>query len=640
MKPRVVRIILLALLALEIALLVFGPRTRDHLPNIYSAIDAGKRPDWWDDAAMGVRYAAWINAALIVVLLATSISWTRPFQNPEIRTPHSTSRTPRWFWPSLVIAAALCLGLRLPLASKSLWWDEAWVIMQASHGKWTPDRKHEGQMKFTAHDWKRCAWYYQKPTNHAPMSLLQKLSIGTWQKITGAKRSDFSDLAARVPALVASCIAVVLLGLLLRAWGGPGAGIAAAFVLAIHPWYIRYGVDARAYALVVPLCISGMFAVTRIYETGARKILPLVWWGATEFLWLWAFPNAVFDIAALNIVAAVLLWKAHAGDKRDRWTALLRLMATNVLAAICFIQMFLPNLMQARRWAGKEADAHVLDWHSAAELLTNLFPFSPGRLASGVSTLHLALFVSFATGLLVFGLRRVFKALPNPNRSILGAIVLSSVMFAFLTLMVGSYYYPRFSLAILPAIIAAVCMALTRPEDMGSSVSLFCFFAATSIVGRYEPLMNKPISPLHDVARFVTSEGQKSGGDPFFACYGLGREVMPVYAPRCIPLENRADLETIMQRAQSEGRELYVTYGYDSFNRSMLPSGFAVLDNPLLFLFVTPKDVLVKFEGLEPDLGFMVLKMQARPSKWMIDSLSEGEKAKLPQFYLTPTTAK
>ena len=76
-----------------------------------------------------------------------------------------------------------------------------------------------------------------------------------------------------MPALLASCAAVILLGLLLRQWGHPGAGATAALVLAIHPWYIRYGVDARAYALVVPLCI-GIAAI-------APVLVPLVF--GTDF---------------------------------------------------------------------------------------------------------------------------------------------------------------------------------------------------------------------------------------------------------------------------------------------------------------------------------------------------------------------
>ena len=251
---RNVRILLVALLALEGALLLFGPQSRDHLPAIQSALAANGKPEWWDDAAMGIRYAAWINLALLILLLLTSKHWTRPLSS-SIEHPASSVQRPRWFWPLVILALLTCLGLRLPLASKSLWWDEAWVVQQVSHGKWRPDPKQVDGFKFMAHDWKRCAFYYQKPTNHAPMSLAQKASFNVWRMITGSPRTEFSDLAARAPALLTSCAAVILLALLLRSWGRPGAGVLAGLLLVVHPWYIRYGVDARAYALVVPLAI-------------------------------------------------------------------------------------------------------------------------------------------------------------------------------------------------------------------------------------------------------------------------------------------------------------------------------------------------------------------------------------------------
>src|SRR4051812_49427323 len=283
MSLRSVRILLLVLIALEGTLLIFGPQTQDHLPAIESALSLKQRPEWWDDAAIGIRYTAWINLALLLVLLTTRKWWTRPVSASPISSVQPSRagqnaegnpkggaggpsqfpiRSSRWFWPFAILAILACLALRLPLASKSLWWDEAWVVQQVSHGKWRPDPKHPDDLRFMAHDWKRCAFYYQKPTNHVPMSLAQKASFNIWRQLTGAPREEFNDLAARVPALIASCAAVLLLALLLRSWGRPGAGIAAAFILAIHPWHIRYGVDARAYALVVPLCIAGMLAIT------------------------------------------------------------------------------------------------------------------------------------------------------------------------------------------------------------------------------------------------------------------------------------------------------------------------------------------------------------------------------------------
>lgn len=597
MKLRAVHFVLLVLLVNEALLLVFGPQANDHLPAIAEAATSGHKTDWWDDAAMGVRYAAWINAGLIGLLLLTSKWWTRGFADAGIEKRKTDIGKLRWFWPALIIAAALCLTLRLPLASKSLWWDEAWVIMQASHGKWMPNKKHEGQMKFMAHDWKRCAWYYQKPTNHAPMSLLQKASISTWQKLTGAKREEFSDLSARVPALIASCLSVILLGCLLRAWGRPGAGVAAAYLLAIHPWHIRYGVDARAYALVVPLCISGMFAVTRILEGGGRKIWPWAWWGLTEFVWLWAYPNAVLDISALNICLAILLWRQQA-NQQDRWTAMFRLIATNVFAAMCFIQMFLPNLMQARHWAGQEADAHALDWNLASTIFsylvlgTDLWVPDYTYILIGV-TVSLLLIISIL-------IKRGCKDGKIGGRAlvILLNLVASSVAFAGMTVIFQSYFYPRFVIALLPVSIAILTLAfdMSRWHALALSITLIGF--AATWASPIKNLWKNPIAPLRDVA----AETKKGSG--MVACYGHGGEVMPVYLPSILQVQNRADLESLMQRAKREEKGLVVIYGQPDFNRIVNADGFALLDNRAVF-----KEVKT-FPGIEPECFYRVLRMK------------------------------
>ncbi len=595
MKLRAVHLVLLTLLVADVALVVFGPQSRDHLPGMAKALAGDHKTDWWDDAAMGVRYATLINLGLISLLLLSSKWWSRNFVDAENEKRKTKNGKLRWFWPALITAAALCLALRLPLASKSLWWDEAWVIMQASHGKWTPDKKHEGQLKFLAHDWKRCAWYYQKPTNHAPMSLLQKASITTWQKLTGAKREEFSDLSARIPALLASCLAVILLGCLLRAWGRPGAGVAAAFLLAIHPWHIRYGVDARAYALVVPLCISGMFAVTRILESGNRKIWPWAWWGLTEFLWLWAYPNAVLDITALNICLAILLWRQHP-NQQDRWTAMFRLLATNVFAAMCFIQMFLPNLMQARHWAGQEADAHVLDWNLATATLAHLL------LGTEVPARSHLLIGGLVLGLLILSLcfkrgRRSGK-IGGTSSVILLSLVASSVVFAMMTWFFHSYFYPRFVIALLPVCIAMFMLAIDKSLWRAVAIGItFVGFAAGSSIQMKNLLMN-PMAPLRDVA------AEAKNGAGLVACYGHGGEVMPVYLPSILQVQKREDLEPLMQRAKREDKGLVMIYGHPGFNRAVNADGFALLDDRALF------EEVKSFSGIEPDFFYRVLKLK------------------------------
>jgi hypothetical protein len=563
---------------------------------------------------VGLHYGAAIGAGLLVTLLITSKWWGRSIADCGLRI--ADSRAPKWFWPALVIATLLCLALRVPLASKSLWWDEAWVIQQVSLGRWKMDPKQPDKPKFQAHDWSRCAWYYQKPTNHVPMSLLQKGSITAWQKLTHAKKDQFSDLAARVPALAASCLAVLLLGVLLKGWGSPGAGIAAAFLLALHPWHIRYGVDARAYALVVPLCIGGMLAISRMVQSRGASWPAWTGWGICEFLWLWAYPNAVFDIAALNILAAVLLWK-KLPQKRDRWTALFRLGATNLFAAAFLIQMFLPNLLQARHWAGQEADKHILDLDLAASTLSQLvfgreYQY-PGGIASEIPTLLTTPYPSHTTTLVFVAavLPVLFMAFfavawrhePRfAGRLTLPALFGSSILFSTVTWVAASYFYPRFLIALLPAAIAAFCLtASARPWRRVAGITAGIILVV-SYLGPIHFYLTRPYEPLHDVANFVQADSAKDANPPLVACYGLGREIFTVYRPSAQAVEDEAGVSRALAEAKSQQRPLYVIYGYNAFNRTLLPTGFKLLDDRSLF------EELKVFPGIETEFYFHVLR--------------------------------
>ncbi|MEZ0387980.1 MAG: hypothetical protein ACAI34_12975, partial [Verrucomicrobium sp.] len=380
--------ILAALVLFNVWLLRKGPQVAEHSRHITQALAAGEKPEWWDDAAIGVHYGAWIGLGGWAVLLLTQRWWARPWkeEKPE-GIPTSEPVRAWWFWPLLIFAVIVGLGMRLPLAGKSLWWDEVWAAQQAYHGKWKEDTKHPGALKFLAHDWKRCAFYYQKPTNHVPMSLAQKASLQLWHRVTKAKPEAFHDLVARVPSLLASTVAMILIACLLAAWGHAGAGVAAAMVLAVHPWAIRYGVDARAYALVIPLCLGGMLACTAIVRSAGRSVGAWIGFGLVEWLWLWAYPNALLDITALNLVTLVYLLKGQS-SRPDRWTAWWRLTATNLCAALVLLQLFLPNLMQAKRWAGLEKDKHFLNEllldQTASDLLAGMDHTVPRNLVEAV----------------------------------------------------------------------------------------------------------------------------------------------------------------------------------------------------------------------------------------------------------------
>lgn len=590
---------------------------------------AGEKPEWWDDAAVGLHYGAWVGLVGYCALLLTRRWWARPWKdNFGIPSQRGLSAPPRWFWPLVAAAALVGLGIRLPLASKSLWWDEAWVVQQVSHGKWKEDAKRPGELRFLAHDWKRCAFYYQKPTNHVPVSLAQKTSLLVWQKLSGASREAFNDLAARIPALLASLVAVVLIAGLLQSWGQPGAGVVAAFVLALHPWAIRHGVDTRAYAFVIPLCIGGMYAATSVVRSSGRSLPAWVAFALVELVWLWGYPNAVFDIAALNLVTLAFLLVAQT-NQSDRWTAWWRLAATNVFAALVLLQLFLPNLFQARRWAGAEKDHHFFNRElfeqTVSNLLSGLNSTEPDGLvdAEGIPYLgeHWLAAVTFVCLIATGG---IFIVRSNswrkpPLRVVLPlSFIVSSLIFTLVTRVAGTYFYPRFIIAALPCLIllGAQAVAASRFLSLRRPMIWSWTFRALTIASFVEItwpgwvlLTSRPLEPVRDAADFVHKAAASQGKvSPLIVCYGLGREALPLYEPHCHPVISKAELNEFIVRAETEKRPLYAIYGYATFNRTMLPDGFKLLDDKTIFTEIAA------FPGIEHEFYFRVLGL-AKPGR-------------------------
>lgn len=612
------RAVLLLLVLTEIIILIAGPDAHAAREKIKAFASQPKDTPWEADVDLGIHLASWINLALLGLAALTAKWWTReasPFSWPPV--------IPRrvWFWPLVLVAVIVCTAARYPLASTSLWWDETWVIRQCSHGSWKPDKKKPDELKFTPTTWKRCAFYYQKPTNHVPMSLAQKASLTTWSKITRAPAGQFSDLAARVPSLIASAIAVVLVACLLRRWGKPGAGVVAAFVLALHPWHIRYGVDARAYALVVPLAISALFAAHCLIESRGRVIGHWVWLGLNQFLWLWAFPNALVDVAVMFGLLAILLIKQEATTS-DRLAVFSRLAITHVFAAMLLIQMFLPNFMQARRWAGKEEDAHTLDRALATttwqQLVTGVIPGDvelkgfPADAQHHVFQSHAAfgsiaeLITPALTLVAVFGLFVLMMQRRRPGSVVIGLLA-SGLLFAGVTVVAKSYFYPRFAIALLVPFVIGLGWSAGEIEfrkwnsiirSLIIVVSIAVWFIVLQPIRRV--LWSAPYAPLRDVAEFVAK--QPATPSPVVLCYGLGQEALPVYHPGTIPVNSAGDIEAQWQKARDEKRDLLLVQGYNSFNRAIHPDGFALMDDPKRF------ETVAWFPSIDPEFYFRVLR--------------------------------
>ena len=592
------------------------------------------RPHWTTQAAPGIWWAAAITAALALGLAATARWWACSATSPAASAPtgrvtvhqplgSASARQMRWFWIGLMAMVILAGVVRLPLASGSLWWDELWAVKQASHGQWREDRSNPGELRFVETTWDRAAWYFLKPTNHPTVSLAQKASLDSWRQLTGADRHEFNDLAARVPALLASLLAVLAVGALLKSWGMPVAGLLAAALLALHPWAIRYGVDTRAYALLMPLVPLALLWITKLHRQPWRWR----WWlllATNQWLLLWTFPNALPVALALFLTTALVLWH-RLPDRDHRLQACGRLVAVHVLAAMAFLHSFLPNLMQALHW-GPDVQL-LLSWPVLRDTFTGLALGIPYRASEAGSAVvdwaGLRAEHWWTTGWAwCNGLAALLGAWALWCRSRVGLAAIGSVFLLCAAYVAVSwwreiYFYPRYLMPLLPLLVILVAIGWTQSAawlarrvrtgamPMAGAAGTFALLWFVALAWpQLRLLAERPISPMHDTIQWIRS--QPDGGDGLVIAYGLGGRVLDVYAPDAVLAHDRQTIEEGLRKAGDRQQRAWLVRGYDNFDRMHMPGGFELIDDPQWFEF------LEQFDGIEPQFQYRVYRAVQR----------------------------
>ncbi len=160
----------------------------------------------------------------------------------------------------------------------------------------------------------------------------------------------------RLPSLVASVATIPLVYLVGRRTVGGAAGVVAAAWLALSPFAIVFGTQARPYAQVEALVLASTLALLAALES--RKRAPWVAYGLTTALAAYTHYTALFVLVPQ---AAWALW-----TRRDRVRPLL---VANGLAAVAFLPWLSSFLVHAQHGGGE------------AKLIDQLAPLTPSNVA-------------------------------------------------------------------------------------------------------------------------------------------------------------------------------------------------------------------------------------------------------------------
>ena len=320
--------------------------------------------DW---AVIGIWWGS-LGALLATLPLLLGARWwltqPPPTSTPRHPDPSDPSDTPpplprrpwwqrlpggAWLWFGVLAAVITAGWLRTPRLDHSLWTDEEYVLRRYIHGGFQTDS--DGVLAFRPATWDDALFTTKSGNNQLLHTIPARWCLDAWRLATGQPREAFSETAVRlVPWLCGLLTVAAIAWLVVVGTGGGRLGVAAAvtaaWLLALHPWHVRWGVDARGYSLMLLAIVLGWIALWHALHANRRR-----WWLAyagCQAGMLLAFPGALYVALIQNTAALGLLLR-----RRDR-LMLARLLAANLLAAIPVILLLAAAVPQILGWLERE----------------------------------------------------------------------------------------------------------------------------------------------------------------------------------------------------------------------------------------------------------------------------------------------
>ena len=332
------------------------------------------RQNWKLEQIVGY-YSFWAavgNLFILVGLVLTARWWAEP--KPTV--PRAmVKQSPAWFWPLLLAAMIFC-GVAASLRmNHGFVHDEEYSARRVIAGPYEVGQ--DGAVFIEEPEWQETLYYYRKPNNHVLHSVLARLCWTAWQAIAPPPSWHIKEWVIRIPAWVGGVGAVCTLALLLRRCVSPLAGVLAAWLLALHPWHLRFAAEARGYSLMVCMIpILLYFWVRAIHENRWR------WWllhSASQFALVYCYPGSLYVLIVLN--AATALWLLSNLAREGKSPALGRWFASNCFAAVAALQLMAPLVPQLQKYMQtEEARAPIgLSW--VFNTAITFWPACPGRRA-------------------------------------------------------------------------------------------------------------------------------------------------------------------------------------------------------------------------------------------------------------------
>jgi mannosyltransferase len=365
-----------------------------------------------------------------------------------------------------VVAAVTILGFALAgygLGAKSMWLDEA---VSADHARlglsslWTVITSHDPNMGL----------YY--------------VLLHFWTRIFG-----YSEVAVRSMTVVLAGCSVPVMYLLGRRLFGRTAGLVAALLLAMAPFFVQYEQTARAYALVVLLSLLSSYFFVAELETPSRRTL--ISYVLTSVLAVYAHYFAVF---VLLVQALTLLAVRRRGALTTPW----------VSGAVAIVALCSPAAVFAHR-----AGTANISWISAPGLET-LFHL-PTDLAGGR---FLALMLALLAG---YGFTRALADRQGWQAGFLAAWLIVPVILVFAVSRLGRPLFVAYYLIIvLPAFLLLAATGVAKLPRREASWLAVAALVVLSAVGVRDWYGRASLENYRDATHYVLAHERPGDGAVYY----------------------------------------------------------------------------------------------------------------------------
>ncbi len=611
----------LALVAFLIYLVKADNPWDRHLPE---KIKAAEKLTFRDLKVLGLWSAAAGNALICLFLLATAGWWTggRHVIPPAPVKPVVSPTARRWFWALVLFAVVLGARERWPRLTHSLVNDEEQALRKFVFGEYLPEK--EGTLKLKELDWDHTLYYTITGNNHVIHSVGARLGLNTWQHWQHGLWKTFSEAAVRIEPLVVGLASLVVLALLGRTLGYPVVGLVAAFFLALHPWHVRYSVEARGYSGHLFCVLLSLLFLALAFQDRQRWR----WWmgfGAAQSCYLMYYAGGIYFAAGMNAVLFLgfLL-------ERD-FIALRRWFVACAVGAMAFFQIIAPTLPKIGSWM-ERTGSFALPPDFTLDLWSHLLagiPWSDALpelhrgmgLKRWIADLPLVGFVALAlaplqalVGMGLLAWRTRF------GRYAAAGFLLSTGLVAFQLTRNPVEFYAWYLFFLLAGfvIFAACILLILEHSASGTTRNRWLVPISILIVTGYAIFTWAPLEGIRLYDRqpmrqaVISARGEAPAYDTrhaalMTASVGSGNGQLKSYDPRVRPCDTLAEFDAVIAEARASHKPLTVYLcGSDALSHKN-PELFARLEEPGLF----EKGEYLK--GLEEYWGYQILRLKTSP---------------------------